>query len=236
MRKDIQHYRISSDMFPLSDHPEFSYLWDKFCDTETYWLSARKAVKTYLDNNNRLSTHPDQFCLISSQSDETNTNGVRNLEYHAKMFDMLGIPRSYFFPINIHVSNGNKEDLSGDITNRNLDRLSDSVRSRLVFETEDKSFWKYQNIYKHFKNIPITLDYHHRLINNLGETEQEAHDFCVKTWGDVKPLFHHSEGRSTPLDRAHSDFISKLPDCAVNVDVEIEAKQKNYAIFKLRGF
>ena len=235
MRNNIQHYRISSDMFPLSDHPEFSYLWDKFCDNETFWLHARKVIKEYLDNGNRLSTHPDQFCLISSQNEQTNINGIRNLEYHAKMFDMLEIPKSYFCPINIHVSNGTKGDISGEITNQNLEKLSDSVRSRLVFETEDKSYWTYQNLYKHFKNIPITLDYHHRLINNLGETDKEAHYFCVNTWGDITPLFHHSEGKDNPLDRAHSDFISKLPDCAVGVDVEIEAKQKNFAIFKLKN-
>lgn len=235
MRNNIRHYRISSDMFPLADHPDFSHLWNKFCDNEMFWLMARKVVAEFLSNDGRLSTHPDQFCLISSANEDTNTNGIRNLEYHAKMFDMLNIPNNYFCPINIHVSNGNRNDLAGDTTNHNLDRLSDSVRNRLVFETEDKSFWTYQNISRHFKNIPITLDYHHRLINNMGESEQEAHDFCVSTWGDTTPLFHHSEGKSDPLDRAHSDFISKLPSCAVNIDLEIEAKQKNFAIFNLMG-
>lgn len=235
MRNNIQHYRISSNMFPLADHTDFQYLWDKFCDNEICWRLAKNTVKEYLDKNNRLSTHPDQFCLLSSKDEQTNINGIRNLEYHAKMFDMLDIPQSYFCPINIHVSNGTNGSISGDITNRNLDKLSSSVRTRLVFETEDKSYWTYQNLYNHFNNIPITLDYHHRLINNMGEQEQDAHDFCVSTWNSITPLFHHSEGKSSPLDRAHSDYISKLPDCAVNVDVEIEAKQKNLAIFKLRG-
>ena len=234
MRNNIQHYRISSNMFPLADHVDFQYLWDKFCDNEMYWRHAKKTVKEYLDNNNRLSTHPDQFCIISSEDQQTNINGIRNLEYHAKMFDMLEIPQSHFCPINIHVSNGNKRHVAGDITNRNLDNLSSSVRSRLVFETEDKSYWTYQNLYTHFNDIPITLDYHHRLINNQTESEQDAHDFCIQTWHTTTPLFHHSEGKSSPLDRAHSDYITKLPDCAVNVDVEIEAKQKNLAIFKLR--
>jgi UV DNA damage endonuclease len=235
MRNNIEHYRISSNMFPLADHPDFQYLWDKFCDNEICWRLAKTTIKEYLDKNNRLSTHPDQFCLISSKDDQTNVNGIRNLEYHAKMFDMLDIPQSYFCPINIHVSNGTNGSISGEISNRNLDKLSSSVRSRLVFETEDKSYWTYQNLYTHFKDVPITLDYHHRLINNMGESEQEAHDFCVTTWRSFTPLFHHSEGKSTPLDRAHSDYITKLPDCAVNVDVEIEAKQKNLAIFRLKG-
>lgn len=230
---NIRHYRISSDMFPLADHPEFAAHWDTFCSKEYFWLEAKKAVSDYLALGGRLSTHPDQFCIISSAKNDVNEKGIANLEYHAKMFDMLGIPQSYFCPINIHVSNGKLEDVAGINTRRNLPRLSTSVLSRLVFETEDKSYWTYQKLSEHFPNIPITLDYHHRLINNLGETEQEAHDYCVSTWNGIVPLFHHSEGRDDRMDRAHSDFITQLPLCAKDVDIEIEAKQKNLAVLRL---
>jgi UV DNA damage repair endonuclease len=77
------------------------------------------------------------------------------------------------------------------------------------------------------------LDYHHRLINNLGESEQEAHIHCVKSWRGIVPLFHYSEGKSDRLDRAHSDFVDTLPVCATDVDIEIEAKQKNLAVLRL---
>ena len=231
--KNIRHYRISSNMFPLSDHPDFEQYWNLFCSKEVFWVYAKKVVKEYLDNGGRLSTHPDQFCIISSFRHDVNSNGVRNLEYHAKMFDMLGIPQSHFCPINIHVSNGNNPEIAIEQTNHNLTRLSDSVMKRLVFETEDKSFWKYQNLHKHFPNIPITLDYHHRLINNDGESEETAHEVCASTWKDVVPLFHHSEGKEHRLDRAHSDYINNLPQCAVGVDIEIEAKQKDLAVLKL---
>jgi UV DNA damage endonuclease len=231
--KNIRHYRISSNMFPLSDHPDFEQYWNLFCSKEVFWVYAKTVVKEYLDNGGRLSTHPDQFCIISSFRHDVNHNGIRNLEYHAKMFDMLSIPQSHFCPINIHVSNGNNPEVAIEQTNHNLTRLSDSVMKRLVFETEDKSFWKYQNLHKHFPNIPITLDYNHRLINNDGETEETAHEVCASTWKDVVPLFHHSEGKEHRLDRAHADYINNLPQCAVDVDIEIEAKQKDLAVLKL---
>ena len=230
---NIWHYRISSDMFPLADHPDFQNYWNDFCSKDWFWIPARLAVQNYLALGGRLSTHPDQFCIISSSKPEVNDKGILNLEYHAKMFDMLQIPQSYFFPINIHVSNGKLEQQAAQNTIDNLPRLSQSVLSRLVFETEDKSYWTYQRLSEHFPNIPITLDYHHRLINNLGETEQEAHDHCVKSWNGIVPLFHYSEGKANALDRAHSDFVLKLPICAENVDIEIEAKQKNLAVLRL---
>lgn len=227
---NIMHYRVSSDMFPLADHPEFESYWNEFCSKDWFWIPARLAIQNYLSLGGRVSTHPDQFCIISSNKDEVNDKGIRNLEYHAKMFDMLKIPQSYFCPINIHVSNGKLEHVAAENTIKNLPRLSSSVLNRLVFETEDKSYWTYQRLAQHFPNIPITLDYHHRLINNLGESEQEAHNFCVKTWNGIVPLFHYSEGKSDRLDRAHSDFITQLPECATGVDIEVEAKQKNLAI------
>jgi UV DNA damage endonuclease len=233
LSKNILHYRISSNMFPLADHVDFQHYWEEFCNDESHWLTSRKIVKYYLDNNGRLSTHPDQFCIISSGKPDVNTNGRRNLEYHAKMFDMLHIPQNHFCPINIHISNGNAPEIGISQVDHNLSLLSSSVFSRLVFETEDKSFWTYQNINKYFPQIPITLDYHHRLINNQEETEEEAHDVCVSTWGSTKPLFHHSEGKEHKLDRAHSDFVSSIPICATDVDIEIEAKQKDLAVLRI---
>jgi UV DNA damage endonuclease len=219
-------------MFPLADHIDFKDTFDSFCEKQQEWNQVKDAVKDYLSNDGRVSTHPDQFCIISSFRHDVNANGIRNLEYHAKMFDMLDIPKSHFCPINIHVSNGNNSDIAIQQVNHNLTRLSDSVLKRIVFETEDKSFWTYQNLYKHFPNIPITLDYHHRSINNEGESEETAHEVCVGTWKDIKPLFHYSEGKEHSLDRAHSDYISKLPKCAINVDLEIEAKQKDLAVLR----
>lgn len=233
LSKKIMHYRISSNMFPLADHVDFQQYWADFCNDESHWLTSRKMVKYYLDNGGRLSTHPDQFCIISSGKSDVNQNGIRNLEYHAKMFDMLNIPQNYFCPINIHISNGNAPEIAIGQVDQNIRSLSRSVMSRLVFETEDKSFWTYQNINKYFPWIPITLDYHHRLINNQGETEEEAHNVCVSTWGHFKPLFHHSEGKEHKLDRAHSDYVSSIPSCAKNVDIEIEAKQKDLAVLRI---
>ena len=232
-KQKIWMYRISSDMFSLADHEEFEHYWKLFCSKEYFWLDARQAVRDYLSAGGRVSTHPDQFCVISSNNEEVNKKGIRNLEYHAKMFDMLEIPQDFFYPINIHISNGSLGEIAAVNAINNFALLSYSVTSRLVFETEDKSFWTYQKIAQYFSNVPITLDYHHRLINNEGETEQEAHDFCVSTWKGVTPLFHYSEGKDHALDRAHSDYVKTFPTYG-GVDIELEAKQKNLAVLQLR--
>lgn len=232
----IWHYRISSDMFPLADvNGELLSIWLEYLSKPYNWVVAKNKVKEFLSLGGRLSTHPSQFCVITSEKETVRTNSIKNLEYHAQFFDVLGIPDSYFCPINIHLSNGKLGSKGADYARESLNILSDSVKKRLVFETEDKNYWTWQKINQYFPEIPITLDFHHRLINNEGETEEEAYGVCVKSWGDIKPLFHHSEGRDHKLDRSHHDFVDKIPDLCEDVDVEIEAKQKNLAILKLQN-
>jgi UV DNA damage repair endonuclease len=47
-------------------------------------------------------------------------------------------------------------------------------------------------------------------------------------------VFHYSEGKSKPLDRSHSDFVTKLP--VWDGYLEIEAKMKDLAVLKILNF
>ena len=232
---NIWSYRISSDMFPLADLHPHTITWQQFKSDDVHWNTARQKIQQYVGLGGRLSTHPGQYCVMSSDRPDVVVRSVLNLELHADFFDALHIDQSYFFPINIHISNGTKQGVAALNTQRTYDTLSASLRSRLVYETEDKNYWTWQKIRQHFPSIPVTLDYHHRNINNEGETEHEAHLACVDSWApyNIKPLFHYTEGKRHALDRSHADYINCLPPYT-NVDLEIEAKAKQLAIFKIR--
>lgn len=225
-------YRISSDMFPLADLHPYSDIWDEYKQPlNSVLCAARRAVDCYIKQGGRLSTHPGQFCVITSSKADVVRRSLLNLELHADFFDVLGIPCSYFFPINIHLSNG-KAGASGSLMARAaMKDMSQSLINRLVFETEDKSYWTWQRIIEHFPDIPVTLDYHHRNINNLGESEHESHLACFATWKNTKPLFHYTEGAAHELDRSHADLITCLPRYR-DVDMEIEAKHKEQAVLR----
>jgi UV DNA damage repair endonuclease len=75
---------------------------------------------------------------------------------------------------------------------------------------------------------------------------QDAFDAACATWpGGIRPLQHISNtdpSRSTGSfleRRKHSDFIHYVPQCqlvglrAGLIDLEVEAKQKNMAVFKM---
>lgn len=235
INNNIWSYRISSDMFPLADLHPHTLTWHQFKHDDVHWNDAREKVRQYIELGGRLSTHPGQFCVMSSDRPEVVHRSVLNLELHADFFDALHIDQSYFFPINIHISNGTRQQAAAINTQRTYETLSASLRSRLVFETEDKNYWTWQRIIEHFPGIPVTLDYHHRNINNLGEDESVAHQACVESWRihNIKPLFHYTEGKRHALDRSHADYITQLPPFQ-DVDLEIEAKAKQLAIFNIR--
>jgi len=205
------NYRISSDLFPLATLPEANLSFDILPDYNLIVQEFKIAADIIKKYNVRCSTHPDQFVVPASAT-----------------------------PINIHMNcyKGNTKD----IAKRFIDVYNDfpaNVKSRLVLELEDKpNSWGliklYDLIYQK-TGIPITYDSHHFRLNNPENISPEkAILMCMETWGKYKPLFHYSNGRSDPTDRAHSDYVYILHKELFenDVDVEFEFKAKDYAIEK----
>jgi len=226
-------YRISSDLIPFADHPTWSHLWElSLVDNSAKRMSegARTALREYIAIGGRLTVHPGQFVSISSESPNTRTSSIRNLEYHSLLLDLLELPKDRRCPINIHVSNGTKGPAVVDNVNDSLSRVSDGVIQRLVFENEQNGYWTPSNLRKHFPRIPITLDFHHLLINPDKELNNlnQIIKLTADTWAPYDAVQHHSEGKKHEKDPTHSDYVSSLPDSPY--DIEIEAKAKELSV------
>jgi UV DNA damage endonuclease len=234
------NYRISSDLFPLATLPEANLSFDILPDYNLIVQEFKIAADIIKKYNVRCSTHPDQFVVPASATKSVVEKSIVELKNHASIMDLFGLPQSYQSPINIHMNcyKGNTKD----IAKRFIDVYNDfpaNVKSRLVLELEDKpNSWGliklYDLIYQK-TGIPITYDSHHFRLNNPENISPEkAILMCMETWGKYKPLFHYSNGRSDPTDRAHSDYVYILHKELFenDVDVEFEFKAKDYAIEK----
>jgi len=232
------NYRISSGLMPLETLPEANLAIEN-----TYNYTKIKQEFNLCDtvikkNKIRCSTHPDQFVVPASATKSVVEKSIVELKSHGKIMDAMGLPQSYESPINIHMNiykGGTKE-----IAKRFIDVYNDlpiNVKSRLVLELEDKpNSWGLINLYDLIyqkTGIPITYDSHHFRLNNPENISPEkAILMCMETWGKYKPLFHYSNGRSGPTDRAHSDYVYTLHKELFenDVDVEFEFKAKDYAL------
>jgi UV DNA damage endonuclease len=156
--------------------------------------------------------------------------------------DFMGLSRTPYNKLNIHCNGvyGDKQSAM-DRFCKNFERLPESVQTRLTVENDDKaSMYSVKDLYEGIHKrigIPITFDYHHFKFNTGGQTEQEALELALSTWGDIKPVVHYSESRSEEqLDesikpQAHSDLIKELPNTyGHDVDIMVEAKHKELAI------
>jgi UV DNA damage endonuclease len=74
-----------------------------------------------------------------------------------------------------------------------------------------------------------------------GLGQKDALALAVSTWGDTKPVIHYSQSRSIEYndtkirENAHSDTYWKpVNTYGFDVDVMLEAKAKEQALFKMR--
>jgi len=232
---NIWLYRISSDLNPLHDHPLGEYLFPAWAESlPASLVAAKNSVKKYLDLGGRLVIHPSQYCSIGSERESVRLATIYNLSYHGTLFDLLGIPSNRFGLINIHLSGGKDPLPRIHFYYETLAALPESVTNRLTFETEHSGFWGAKNILKYFPDFPIVFDTLHHKCNSHNLPDDEAYSICESTWHgleNIPQLIHHSEGKSHPLDKSHSDYVENLPNYPA--DVEIEAKAKDLAVLKM---
>lgn len=240
---NIKIYRLSSSIFPWMSEYEIHNLPD--------YIKIKKVLKVcgsyILENNLAVSFHPGPFNVLGSPNTKLVDITIKELNQHAQIMDIMGLEESYKYPINIHCngSYGNKEEtLSRWCTN--YKKLSISTQKRLVIENDDKiNMYSvldlYNGIFKKI-NIPITFDYFHHKFNTGGLSEEEAYHLAYSTWpNNIIPLFHYSSSKKLNEDnlvkeQAHSDYIyEKINNYNKNINIEIEAKQKELAVIKYKN-
>ena len=171
----ILMYRMSSDMFPwcseyeIPDLPDYDEI-----------LSIMKRIGDFVKSvDQRLTFHPSPYSVLASDKDHVVNNAIKEINQHGEMMDMLGLDRTPYYPINIHVNTTkpSKEESSARFC-KNFERLSDSAKLRLVVENDDKAS---QFTVKDLKEmvhdkigIPVTFDFLHNKCNPYTENEKEA--------------------------------------------------------------
>ena len=228
-------FRISSDIVPWASEFDLK----EMPDYERFSNLLKGAGTLAKQYGQRITSHPGPFNVLVSPNEKVVQNTFKDLTTHGEMFDLMGLERSHYNPINIHCNGvyGDKQSAM-DRFCKNFEKLPDSVRTRLVVENDDKaSMYSVKDLmYLHERiGIPITFDYHHHKFNTGGLSEQEALELAMSTWGDIKPVVHYSESRILEEEgvkpQAHSDYIySEINTYGHSLDIEVEAKMKELTV------
>ncbi|KAK4153635.1 UV-endonuclease UvdE-domain-containing protein [Chaetomidium leptoderma] len=243
----IKFMRLSSEMFPFASHLEHGYKLAPFASKV-----LAEAGRVAAELGHRLTTHPGQYTQLASPRREVIVAAVRDLEYHDEMLSLLGLPeqqdRDAVMILHMGGVYGDKA-ATLDRFRKNYAKLSPSVKARLVLENDDVG-WSVHDLLPVCEelNIPLVLDYHHHNIifdstqcreGTLDISNPELQARIAATWTrkGIRQKMHYSEhcpGAVTPRDRRkHSPRVMTLPPCAPDMDLMIEAKDKEQALFEL---
>lgn len=234
----VKCFRMSSCLLPLLDLVDPSLY-----DNVEVRQALAAAGAAFRAQGIRLTTHPGQFCVLSSDSDKVVERTVAELTSAAWIMDALGMPRSPYAAINIH---GGKKDATQRLIDSIVD-LPEAVRSRLTLENDEMSYSTVELLAVYLKTgTPVVFDSHHHSFNPDHLTVDEAYRAACETWpAGVRPLQHVSntepgfENGTFSERRRHGPYIYQLPDpqlegvLADAIDLEVETTMKNLAVERL---
>jgi UV DNA damage endonuclease len=236
VQNQIGDFRINSEILPVKTHPQVGYDIGDLPDCDEIVSVFRACGAFALEHDLRVTFHPDQFVLLSSDNPDVISRSVADLVYQAEVAQWVGAD-----VINIHGGGayGNKEKAL-DRVRREVDRLPEAVRTRLTFENDDRTYTPSDLLpLCRDTGVPLVYDVHHHRCLPDGCSVEEMTEAAVATW-NREPLFHLSspkDGWDSADPKKHHDFIDPddFPECWLPLDatVEVEAKAKEVAIAKL---
>lgn len=238
IKNNIHFYRLTSKLVPLATHDKVNF--NYITPFKNYYQDIGKMVN---DNKIRIDTHPDQYTILNSTDERIVKNTIEILKYHYNVLKALNIKNPIII---IHIGSsvfGKEASIKRFI--KNFNKLPKYIRKSIAVENDDKVY-NIKDVLKISKklSIPMVLDYHHYICNNDGEKIEDYIENIVNTWNDLPPKFHFSSPKSKQKKefRSHHDYVNSndfinflniLKPLNKNVDIMIEAKAKDDALFRL---
>ncbi|KAJ3552911.1 hypothetical protein NM688_g3903 [Phlebia brevispora] len=246
---NIRFLRVSSEMFPFASHKEHGYTLEYAKD------ELKRAGDLAKKLGHRLTTHPGQFTQLASPKENVVEASIRELDYHCQMLRYMGLDQNSVIIIHMGGVYGDKASTLERFKVNYTNKLTDEMKARVVLEN-DEMCYNADDLLPvcNELNIPIVLDYHHNWIYPSVHPLNELIPMINATWirKGIKPKQHLSSPRpgceeGTVMEkRAHADRCYSLPDElvltppphgdgeeSVEVDLMIEAKDKEQAVFLL---
>jgi UV DNA damage endonuclease len=242
-KNGIKVFRLSSELFPHKSNPRAEEYSFDFAIEYLKLIGAKS--KEY---KQRLTFHPGQYNVLGTPNIEYLNNTIKDLSYHATVLDLMELDKNSVIVIHGGGTYKNKE-LTKERWCKQFLELDDYIKSRIVLENCEKNFSIIDCLDISNKiNIPVVFDSHHFECYKLLHPKEELKPpefympYILDTWikRDIKPKFHISEQGAGKCGH-HSDFIETIPDYLleipkkynIDIDIMIEAKMKEQAIFKL---
>lgn len=234
IKNNIHFYRMSSKIIPLATHPNI-----KINLLNIFKEKLEHIGNIIKENNLRVDIHLDEYCVLNSTNSNIVSSTINIIKFYKNMLKTMNI-ESYMI---LHIGSsafGIEKSITRFINN--FKKLDEESKNMIILENDDKVF-KIEDVLKICKtlNIPMVLDYHHYKCNKVEPLEQHIKEI-LNTWNNITPKMHLSSKKNNKEFRSHHDYIdindfieltNILKTQNKNIDIMIEAKEKDMALFKL---
>lgn len=238
VKNNIHFFRLSSNIVPLATRKDIEL--DYFSNFKYIYDEIGNLISS---NKIRTDFHPGEFCVLNSVHPEVVSNSIDILKYHYNLLKYLNID-SKLLVLHVGSSTFGKEKSINRFCH-NFKMLNSKLQKCIAIENDDKSFSVDDciEIYNRLK-IPIVFDYHHHICNKGKLNLSEFIKPIFESWQDSTPKMHFSSPKSrlNKEKRFHSDyinsdtfieFIEMIKIYNQDIDIMIEAKKKDEALFRL---
>ena len=225
-KNNIHFYRLSSNFIPCASIIEYDY--------PNIFKKEFKEISKLIKG--RFDMHLSEYCILNSTNKEVVKRSIDEIKYHYKLLKSFKVKPNLI----IHIGSksfGKENSITRFINNFN--KLPNYLKNTLLIENDDKVF-NVEDTLKLCQKIkrPMVLDVHH---HNCNKTEKDLSNYLneiFNTW-DTTPKIHFSSPKNKKDIRAHNDYINsddfinfiKLIDR--DIDIMLEAKAKDDALFRL---
>lgn len=238
IKNNIHFFRITSNLIPLATLKGV-----KFDYVKPYLSYYQKIAKKINESNMRLDFHPGEYTVLNSTKKEVVENTLEILKYHYNLLSALKI-KIPLMVLHIGSSVFGKENSLKRFIN-NFNKLPNDIKKCVALENDDKIYNVVDtlNLCQKLK-VPMVLDYHHYVCNKGDIDINDYYEKIFETWKTINPKIHFSSPKSKLKKefRSHHDyinvndfiaFVESIKHLNFNIDIMIEAKEKDNALFKL---
>ena len=258
-RRSISMYRMTSDFIPYGTHPDLPQFHNQIEECAEEVAAAGARVR---ELGVRLSSHPGQYTVLNSEREEVRIAAARDLDLQARFFDAMGLGPEAVVILHVGAARGDTKKGADEFV-REVDRLSEPARRRLVIENDDRTYGLADVLdVSRRTGVRVVWDIlHHHCHDPEGIPDREALELALGTWPDDEvPKIHYStpktameikkvrKGRRVekrpvlPELRAHADMVDPIAfelflrttAAGLRFDVMLEAKAKDLALLRLR--
>ena len=206
---NIYLFRISSDVIPFASHEVNKIEWWKDFKYELHYIGT--SIK---ENNLKVAMHPSQVVNINSPREEVIKSSLKELEWHVKFLDSLGLDSTHKIVFHTGGVYGDKPEAIKRFI-KVYKALPDNFKSRLTLENDDKSY-NVCDLIRINKEVGIPLVFdnlHHEVLNTHKPQDKDIESIMkafFSTWDEKSgiPDIHYSTQKKEARLGSHAESIN----------------------------